>query len=143
MKLIFIISIYIFIHTCVFAQVDIQNIKNQRYLEYKDQVNCDSAISTLELRICANLNFKESDSILNNIYNSVLLEFEKLQLDSAREILINSQKVWIKYRDTHCEIYWTMYEGGTLQSIIFLNCLTDLTNNRQGELEKLLNLYKK
>jgi len=33
-----------------------------------------------------------------------------------------------------------MYDGGTLQPVIYLNCLTDITNDRQKELSKLLNV---
>ena len=31
-----------------------------------------------------------------------------------------------------------MYDGGSLQPVIYLNCLTDNTNDRQKELSKLL-----
>ena len=75
MRRLFIISInfILLINFGAFGQVDIENIKSQPYLKYKDKVNCDSAITTLELRICVNIAFQKSDSIRSDIYNSVLL----------------------------------------------------------------------
>lgn len=120
------------------GQVDIQNIKNQPYLKDKDKVSCDSAFTTLELRICANMNFQKSDSILNMIYEAVLQKCEELQLPNVGDTIKQANLDWIKYRDRHCKVYWTMYEGGTFQSIVFLNCLTKITDERREELEVLL-----
>ncbi|MBK9286086.1 MAG: hypothetical protein IPM51_17460 [Sphingobacteriaceae bacterium] len=57
----------------VHAQGDIEHIKNQDYLKYKNQVDCNNkAGDNLSERICANLSFQKSDSILTQVYDSLL-----------------------------------------------------------------------
>jgi len=121
-----------------FSQTTIENIRSQPYLKDKHKVNCDSAETTAALRICANLQFQESDSILNITYQKILKEIDTGNINISRFNFISSQEKWIGYRDKHCNLYWEMYEGGSLQSIVYLNCLTYFSNERRGELLKFL-----
>jgi len=123
-----------------FSQKNIDRIKNQSYLKYKDQINCDSANTTLAYRICANLQYQESDSLLNISYRLLLTELKNKASELA--LLKESQKEWANYRNKHCKIYYEIYEGGSLQSIAYMNSLTELTNNRTKELNNLLHFIK-
>ena len=61
-----------------------------------------------------------------------------MNLKKEKKFLEKSQKRWIEYRDEYCNLYWKFYEGGSLQPVAYLNCLTDLTDERITELKKFL-----
>ena len=124
------------------AQISIENFKSQPYLQYANGVNCDSAITTLELRICANLAYQKSDSILNSTYQEIISELDDHDQIRVKNQLKVAQQNWISFRDEHCEIYSDIYEGGSLSMVIFMQCLDEVTHNRIQELQTLLDQLK-
>ena len=134
MRLIKLVILIISLPCYCFSQGGIDHIKNQSYM--KNKVDCDDPNpDNLTSRICANLQFQKSDSLLGIVYKKLL---STQTTDSARKYIIDLQKDWRVFRDKHCSIVWNGYEGGHTQAIAFLNCLTELTNHRRKELESLL-----
>lgn len=116
------------------AQGGIDNIRDQPYMKNAISVDCERAMTTSDMRICANLAYQRSDSILVSIYNQLLTE----STSKEKVILINLQKQWRAFRDRHCGVVWDKYEGGSMQSIVYLVCLREMTENRVKELRLLL-----
>ncbi len=119
--------------TSLRSQGFIDHIKNQEYLKYKDIVDCTDPADMLSARICANLAFQRADSTLTHYY------YDALQVvDSVR--LADLQKEWRSFRERHCYMAIESYAGGAgnLKYVIFLNCMTDVTNHRTEELKALL-----
>ena len=136
MRLIKVVILIISLPCYCFSQGGIDHIKNQSYM--KNKVDCDDPDpDNLTSRICANLQYQKSDSLLVIVYKKLLSE---QTADSARKYLIDLQKDWRVLRDKHCSIVWNAYEGGAghTKAIAYLNCLTELTNHRRKELENLL-----
>jgi uncharacterized protein YecT (DUF1311 family) len=52
--------------------------------------------------------------------------------------LRKAQRLWIPYRDAACEAAAAPYQGGTIQPLIRLGCLTDLTETRTKELRSMI-----
>jgi len=120
-----------------FSQGGIDHIKNQSYMKDGDKIDCnDPDPDNLTSRICANLQYQRSDSLLVIVYKKLLSE---QTTDSARKHIIDLQKDWRLFRDKHCSIVWNAYErGGHTKAIAYLKCLTELTTHRSKELENLL-----
>ncbi len=105
------------------------------------KVNCDSmGGSTLERRVCANLELQLQDSILKQILAAkiVALKNEGLDLKGGNKTLIKAfvsgQKIWEEYRYTHCS---SCIRGKSqFDMILFLECATHLTIERQKLLLK-------
>ena len=119
-----------------YSQGEIDHIKNQSYMTNK--ADCDDPDGdNLNSRICANLRFQKSDSLLVIVYKKLLSE---QATDSARKYIIDLQKEWRVFRDKHCSIIWSSYKESTghVQARAYLDCLTELTNHRRKELERLL-----
>ena len=136
MKRILLFTGFIFLFLFSYSQGGIDHIKKQQYMKRANKINCDSLDGdNLSARICANLRFQKSDSLLTVLYKKLLSE---QQTDAAKNYLVNLQKSWRKFRDAHCSIIWKQFEGGSIQAEEYLNCLTELTNHRRQELEKLL-----
>lgn len=124
-----------------FSQGHIERIKNQPYLKLKNKVNCnDTPGDNLSMRICANLAFQKSDSLLCVIYYSIFDTAPGSGIDSLKQKVIKMQDSWRMLRDQHCSIIMAMYEdcgGCHKRAIEYLNCLTELTCRRIWELQKL------
>jgi len=121
-----------------FSQGGIEHLKNQPYMKMAGSVNCDDPDGdNLSGVICSNLKYQKSDSLLTVIYNRLLAAEET---DSTRKYIIQLQKEWRAFRDKHCVIVWDRYKEGAghFKRIIYLECLTELTNHRSKELESLL-----
>jgi len=133
------------IHSVVFscsfsfciAQGGIEHIRNQPYMKNAAKVNCqDPDGDNLSGVICANLQYQASDSLLKLVYEKLIAEAET---DSSKNYIVQLQKDWRTFRDNHCQIVWDKYKGGAgfSKNIAYLQCLTELTDHRRQELEKL------
>ncbi|WP_312584587.1 lysozyme inhibitor LprI family protein [Atlantibacter sp.] len=96
--------------------------------------DCEKAQTQLELNECAASEYKKADSELNAAYKKVFTLASKQQHD----ILKNAQNAWIKLRDADCDFIASGVEGGSIQPMIYSQCLTDKTRERTAYLESLL-----
>jgi uncharacterized protein YecT (DUF1311 family) len=136
MKAILFLGMIIIVSINCFSQGGIDHIKNQPYMKLKGDVDCNSIDGdNLSEKICVNLAYQKSDSLLVIAYKKLL---QKQASDTERNKFISIQKDWRQFRDKHCAIVWDSYKGGSLQSTFYLRCLTELTDNRRKELESLL-----
>lgn len=130
-------TIFVLVHYASQSQGGIDHIKNQPYLREAVNVNCDSTNGdNLSLRICANLAYQKSDSLLVVVYQKILQNAD----DSTRNHLVSVQKLWRQLRDEHCALVWDQYKDGNghFKAITYLSCLKLLTDNRTRELERLV-----
>jgi len=88
----------------------------------------------MEMNQQASTNYKKADVKIAIIYEKV----QKLTLnDIDKKLLLDAQRTWIKYKEPHCKSASASYNGGSIQPVIFYNCLTEITNERI----KQLNIY--
>jgi uncharacterized protein YecT (DUF1311 family) len=133
----------LFVLTAVnaFSQGHIDHIKQMEYMKLKDKVDCNNLPGdNLSERICANLAFQRSDSLLTLIYDSLLLKAKTYFIDSLEYKTTEMQKTWRAFRDQHCSVISDSYKGcGAchMRAIAYLHCLTELTEDRIRELRRL------
>ncbi len=87
------------------------------------------------LEACFSKVYRESDQRLNQEYNELIHYLNGLEDKKHKERLINSQKLWIKFRDSDCKFY---SDG---QPIRLNVCLSERTIQRLKELEKFNTSY--
>jgi uncharacterized protein YecT (DUF1311 family) len=137
------ISIFagLLIGSCTYAPGHIDHIKNQAYLKYKDKVDCNKLQDdNLSEKICANLAFQKSDSLLVLVYDSLLNKVQPNPVNSFTARLTKLQAAWRKFRDDHCTIIYDSYKNCGIchvRSIAYLNCLKALTDDRIKQLREL------
>lgn len=134
----------LFVHfnqATVYSQRHIEHIKNQKYMPLNKEVDCSNLPGdNLSERICANLSFQKSDSLLALIYDSVLILSQTNSSKHTHQKIVEMQAKWRNFRDSHCEIIYDSYDncGACHQrAISYLICLKELTNTRIEELKKL------
>lgn len=105
-----------------FARSDSQNI------------NCNNPQTTVQMRNCANEKYQQADRKLNQVDRQL-----KPKLNPSRQKkLVDAQLAWIQFRDKSCQFEASYAEGGTLEPVLKLSCLADLTEQRVKKLEKYL-----
>ncbi|WP_207632742.1 lysozyme inhibitor LprI family protein [Foetidibacter luteolus] len=131
----------LFFPSFLLAQGRIDQIKEQGYVKMAAKVNCDHPDGDgLSSRICANLAFQRSDSLLVITYNSILKIADERSDKTLHKKVVALQQSWRKLRDQHCSIVHDQFKNcGSCheQAAAYLNCLREMTVNRIGELEKL------
>ncbi len=99
------------------------------------------AVSTMDQRMCAGDALKASDKMLNEIYQEIKSPLVSSKDADSKEILnrlVTSQRAWITYRDTNCELAGTQMLGGSGEGVIIGDCLASETIKRVKDLSNLL-----
>ena len=114
---------------------DVYRLKNLDYMEHQDQVDCESHDGTsLDHRICINLEFQEKDAELNSVLTHYL---EQCDSEDERNIQLNYHDEWLKYRRDMSSAKSEGYSGHLL-GITYLNTMLNITIKRIEELNLLI-----
>lgn len=96
---------------------------------------CDSGV-TLRMKICASYSFTEQDLRLNRIYQRVRAKAKEGHFEKS---LLASQRAWIKYLETNCQLQADAFNGqGSGWGIWYLGCKEGLTRDRASALEEIV-----
>jgi uncharacterized protein YecT (DUF1311 family) len=124
----------VFCSCSLFAQydADAKRLKAMVYMKYADKRNCNNPdASSLDHRVCLNLEFQKVDAILNKKFKQFIGQMEA---DSTRTKLIDFHKSWIEHRRFQSKRVATGYRGHHL-GIVYLGCMVNMTKRRIEELE--------
>jgi uncharacterized protein YecT (DUF1311 family) len=97
-----------------------------------------SAQSQAEMNEKAIDDYKKSDMEMTRVYKTVM---GKLRQKTAKDLLLEAQRAWIKYKETHCNAITNQYDGGSIMPLIYYSCLEELTNQRKKQLERYLQMF--
>jgi uncharacterized protein YecT (DUF1311 family) len=93
--------------------------------------NSSFAQTQAEMNETANVNYKKADAELNKVYKQLMAILDK----NEKQLLIQAEKDWMKFRDSHCKFDASQYEGGSIRPLLYLTCLEELTTKRISELK--------
>lgn len=100
-----------------------------------EQPNCKKSQTQAEINTCASLSAEVADKKLNQIYQQLRVQIEDLQ---QKQLLIDAQLAWIKFRDTNCKFEKSRFAGGTIAPFVYSSCIEQVTKQRTKELEDYL-----
>ena len=95
--------------------------------------DCDNAGTQIELDRCAMQEYQAADDQLNNVYTQVMAQA------ADKEALRQSERDWIKFRDSSCEQETADSEGGSMHPMLVSQCMAEKTRARTRELRKQMN----
>lgn len=84
-----------------------------------------------EMNATAYTNYQKKDAQLNKVYKQLMAMLNK----NEKQLLIQAEKDWVKFRDSHCKFEESQYEGGSIQPLIYYTCLDQLTKKRIAEIK--------
>jgi uncharacterized protein YecT (DUF1311 family) len=93
---------------------------------------CAGVAVTSDLVSCLSKAKDASDAKLNSVYQS--LRQKKFDTEDANR-LVETQRMWIKYRDANCSAERALYGGGTAAYPAYLACIEAMTRARTKELQ--------
>ena len=83
-----------------------------------------------QLMACAERKFKEATAGLKRARAELYEDLEP----RSRVKLRAAERSWLRYRKSNCDTEASIYEGGTIQPLIQLQCMARVTLERAGEL---------
>lgn len=92
------------------------------------------AQTQMEMNQSAGADYQKADKELNVVYKRLMQKLD----EPKKQLLVESEKEWIKFRDLHCKLACKDNEGGTIYPLVYNSCLTDLTAARTKQLQDLL-----
>ncbi|MBF2017182.1 MAG: DUF1311 domain-containing protein [Rivularia sp. T60_A2020_040] len=112
------------------------NLADANSFKIAQNVNCNNPQTTLEMRVCAGKSYETADKKLNQVYRQLKPKLNAKQ----QKRLVDAQTAWIQFRDKSCAYEAGEAEGGTLEPVLKLSCLTDVTQQRVKDLEGYLKI---
>ena len=95
------------------------------------EVNCANAVTQQAMNLCAHQEFEASDKKLNQTYQQLLSRLR----GEPRRLLATAQQAWVGYRNTTCAYKYDGYTAGSIASMMYSNCLRQVTERRIKDLE--------
>lgn len=89
-----------------------------------------------QLTACATNALQRQDQELNRLYRQ--MEARLKNDDKTRQLLVDSQRKWIAFRDAECTFVSIRSAGGSIHAMEHNNCLGELTRSRVIELQNHL-----
>ncbi|OHV81358.1 lysozyme inhibitor LprI family protein [Ensifer sp. LCM 4579] len=117
------------------------------FAQEQPEVNCQEAVTQMDLNICAHRDYEAADMELNSIYRQAIAAMQETDKElgdinaahvGAVGALKKAQRAWIGYRDGQCELAGFEARGGSMEPMLVSGCLADLTRKRTAELKELL-----
>lgn len=114
------------------------SVYSQPYLKLQNMADCSIPMTTIEKRICANLEFQRVHETLNDLITVIVANFKNDDLLKNKDSFLESQQEWIKQRNKDLLDISGKIDDMNLISKIHLETLTDLTIQRIAILEKMI-----
>lgn len=107
--------------------------------------DCENMVTTADMVECADIDYREADTALNNQWKITLAAVRASDKGRAGEAgwgsrekrLLEAQRAWLTYRDAHCSSLYPYSTAFQLDYVMHVHCLTDLTEKRTGELAEI------
>jgi uncharacterized protein YecT (DUF1311 family) len=110
--------------------------------------SCDWVKTQLEMTKCSDEQYRKADARLNALYTKTVGILEKNVAsakyakdatqtkynEAALQKLREAERVWIQYRDLHCDAAKHEYEDGSMSSMVWTGCMKEVTEHRIEEL---------
>ena len=87
----------------------------------------------MQLHQCVSDEIARQDSILNATYKQTMSALDP----DRKSKLLESERLWIKFRDATCDALASAYAGGSMEGRVFGQCSIDQTIRRVRDLKAI------
>ena len=98
-------------------------------------LDCQNPQTQTDMNQCASSDLDRETKKINKTYNDFKAKLNPTQKQQLKEV----QLAWIKFKDLACQFEAFGVEGGSAHSMVLAGCLTEMTHQRNKELEALGN----
>jgi uncharacterized protein YecT (DUF1311 family) len=109
-------------------------------------MNCDDALTQLQMNQCARADFEAADAALNAQWRLTTADMRDQDKDHNPgqdsypgyfTTLQAAQRAWLTFRDRHCLVESFQARGGSMQPMLISGCMAELTRARTAQLKSL------
>jgi uncharacterized protein YecT (DUF1311 family) len=111
------------------------------------EIDCANAMVQMELNQCAYQEWEAADADLNAAYKRAIGLLQGWDADlpederGGAEALKEAQRAWITFRDKACKAEGYAMKGGSAEPLLVYGCMRQLTEDRTGQLNGLVDAY--
>ncbi|MEO1620536.1 MAG: lysozyme inhibitor LprI family protein [Cyanobacteria bacterium J06632_3] len=95
--------------------------------------SCRNPQTQLEMNQCAAAEYAQADRQLNQTYEMLQASLS----DPGKQALTQAELAWIGFRDLDCAFARAQYAGGSIEPLIYNDCLANRTDIRTTELKSI------
>jgi uncharacterized protein YecT (DUF1311 family) len=104
-------------------------------------IDCAKAVTTPDINACASAEQKKVEARLNDTYQRILRNLEPSATETAsssriKATLVEAQRAWVKFREADCHALYTLYEDGTIRTVMYIGCMQTRAERRIKDLEE-------
>ena len=110
-------------------------------------IDCANAVTQQDMNQCAYEDWDAADAELNAAYKRAMTLLAGWDADlpetekGAATALKEAQLAWITFRDKACEVEGYAMRGGSAEPLLVYGCMRQLTEDRAGQLNALVDAY--
>jgi uncharacterized protein YecT (DUF1311 family) len=109
------------------------------------QAGCANPVTQTQMNQCAQTAWQRADAVMTREWRASYAAMKaRDNADTSRgggfgyaSAALNSQRAWLKFRDTQCVLEAGSYAGGSMQPLVRFTCLERLTKERAQQLRDL------
>lgn len=76
--------------------------------------------------------YKAADKKMTLLYKEVMSSLNA----EDKNLLLEAQRNWVKFKESHCKSVENGFKGGSIQPLIYYTCLLEATEERIKQLQK-------
>ncbi len=112
--------------------------------------SCAQPNTQMEMNRCASIDYQREDAAMTAQWRKTLAYMRAQDRDpnsssekrpNYGDTLLESQRAWLRYRDTQCAIEGYAARGGTMEPMLIAICKETMTAARRKTLAKLIVEY--
>ncbi len=110
-------------------------------------VDCANAVTQMDMNQCAYADWEAADAELNAVYGQAMALLKTWDTDlpadekGGADALKAAQRAWITFRDKACEAEGYAMKGGSAEPLLVYGCMRQLTEERVGHLQGMVDAY--
>jgi uncharacterized protein YecT (DUF1311 family) len=117
----------------------------------EEEPNCKDPRWQSEMNACAYIEYEKADAAMNAEWKPLLAIMKDRDKELERNgdgrpgyvaALLDGQRAWLKFRDTHCVSEGYFARGGSMEPMVINGCLEEVTKARTKQLHELLKMYQ-
>ena len=107
------------------------------------EVDCQNAMSQMEMTFCAEQDWQRADRDLNDAYKAAMAQMKSVDSNlpkaqqGAAAHLKAAQRAWVTFRDEACAAEGYLMHGGSAEPMVIYGCRANLTQQRAEGLWQL------
>ena len=112
--------------------------------------DCKDPQTQTDMNMCSGQAFRAADVAMNRAWEAAAKVMKSLDQNRDQSTdkrpgyfatLLESQRAWLKVRDTQCTAEGYYARGGTMEPLLFNTCAEGLTEQRTKQLRELAEQY--